>query len=80
MLKVFIVELMFLKTFCPSVIDEWNRLKTEIWNAESFSKFRKLLHNLDNGCPPPRPIYNIFNPLDVKFLTRLRLYIFYIKI
>ena len=39
----------------------------------SLSKFRKLLLNLDNGDPPPRPIYNIFNPLGVKFLTCLRL-------
>ena len=63
----------FKNSFFPSVIDEWNRLKTEIRNVESFSKFRKLLLNLDNGRPPPRPIYNIFNPLGVKFLTRLRL-------
>ena len=74
MLKVFIVELMFLKTlFFLSVIDEWNRLKTEIRNVESFSKFRKLLLNSDNGRPSPRPIYNIFNPLGVKYLTLFRL-------
>ena len=63
----------FKNSFFPSVIDEWNSLKTEIRNVESFSKFRKLLLNLDNGRPPARPIYNIFNPLGVKFLTRLRL-------
>ena len=63
----------FKNSFFSSVIDEWNRLKTEIRNVESFSKFKKLLLNLDNGRPPPRLIYNIFNPLGVKFLTRLLL-------
>ena len=32
-----------------------------------------MLLNLDNGHPSCRPIYNICNPLGVKYLTRLRL-------
>ena len=63
----------FKNSFFPYVIDEWNKLKIEIRNVESFPKFRKLLLNLDNGRPSCRPIYNIFNPLGVKYLTRLRL-------
>ena len=72
-LGVFIVELMFSKILFFLVIDEWNKLKIEIRNVESFPKFRRLLLNLDNGRPSCRPIYNIFNPLGVKYLTRLHL-------
>ena len=63
----------FKNSFFPYVIDEWNKLKIEIRNIESFPKFRKLLLNLDYGHPSCRSIYNIFNPLGVKYLTRLRL-------
>ena len=63
----------FKNSFFPYVIDEWNKLKIEIRNVESFPKFRKFLLNLDNGRPSCRPIYNIFNRLGVKYLTRLRL-------
>ena len=59
--------------FFPSVIDEWNKLKPEIRTIDSFLKFRKLILNLDNGRPMFNPIYNIFNPIDLKCLTRLRL-------
>ena len=45
---------------------------TQIKEVQSFSKFRKLILNLDDGRPPSRPIYSIFNPLGVKYLTRLR--------
>ena len=63
----------FKNVFFPYVIDEWNKLKIEIGNVESFPKFRKLLLNLNNGSPSCRPIHNIFNPLGVKYITRLRI-------
>ena len=63
----------FKNSFFPSVIDEWNKLKPEIRTVNSFLKFRKLILNLDNGRPLFNPIYNIFNPIGLKYLTRLRL-------
>ena len=63
----------FKNSFFPSVIDEWNKLKPEIRTIDSSLKFRKLILNLDNGRSPFNPIYNIFNPIGLKYLTRLRL-------
>ena len=50
-----------------------NKLKPEITNVGSSLKFRKLILNLHNDRPISDPIYNIFNPVGVKHLTRLRL-------
>ena len=50
---------------------EWNKLKPEIRNFGSYLKFRKLILNLDNGRPIPNLIYNIFNPVGLKYLTGL---------
>ena len=36
-------------------------------------KFRKLILNLDNGCLIFNTVYNIFNPVGLKYLTRLSL-------
>ena len=63
----------FKSSFFPSVIDEWNKLKPEIRTIDLFLKFGKLILNLDNGCPLFNPIYNIFNLIGLKYLTRLRL-------
>ena len=63
----------FRTSFFPYVIDEWNKLKPEIRKVESYLKFRKLIFNLDNGHPISNSIYNIFNPLGLKYLTCLRL-------
>ena len=65
---------MFLKIlFFPFVLDEWNKLKPEIRNVVSFLKFRKLILHSDNGHPLCNPIFNIFSPIGLKYLTRLRL-------
>ena len=63
----------FKNSFFPSVINEWNKLKPEIRTVNSFVKFRNLVLNLDNGRPFFNPIYNVFNPVGLKHLTRLRL-------
>ena len=63
----------FKNSFFPYVIDEWNKLEPEIRNVGSYLKFRKLIRNLDNGCPISNPIYNIFNPVGLKYLTCLPL-------
>ena len=61
----------FKNSFFPSIIDEWNKLKPEIRTIDSFLKLRKFILNLDNGHPLFNPIYNIFNPIGLKYLTRL---------
>ena len=61
----------FKNSFFSSIIDEWNKLKPEIRTVYSFLKFRKLIFNLANGCPLLNSIYNIFNPIGLKYLTRL---------
>ena len=63
----------FKNSFVAYVTDEWNKLKPEIRNVGSYLQFRKLILNLHNGRPLYNPIYNIFNPVGVKYLTRLRL-------
>ena len=73
-MQFFIVERMFLKIlFFPFVIDIRNKLKPKIRNVRSSLKFSKPIFNLDNGRPISNPIYNVFNPVDFKYLTRLRL-------
>ena len=65
----------FKNSFFPFVIDEWNKLKPEIRNVDSFLKFRKLILNLDNGRPLCNPIFcnPIFRPIGLKYLTRLHI-------
>ena len=63
----------FKKLFFPSIIDEWNKFKPEIRTIDSFLNFRKLILNLDNGRPLFNPIYNIFNPIGLKYFTRFLL-------
>ena len=57
--------------FFPSAITEWNKLDCYIRNADSFKVFKKRL--LSFIRPMPNSIYNIHNPLGVKYLTRLRI-------
>ena len=63
----------FKNSFFPSVIDEWNKLKPDIRIVDSFSKFKKLIINLDNGRPLFNPIYNTFNLIGLKYLPCLLL-------
>ena len=61
----------FKNSFFTSTITEWNKLDCYIRNAESFKVFKKRL--LTFIRPMPNSIYNIHNPLGVKYLTRLRI-------
>ena len=61
----------FKNSFFPSAITEWNKLDCYIRSADSFKVFKKRL--LSFIRPMPNSIYNIHNPLGVKYLTRLRI-------
>ena len=67
----------FKNSFFPSAITEWNKLDCHIRNADSFKVFKK--HLLRFIRPMPNSIYNIHNPLGVKYLTRLRIGFSYLK-
>ena len=61
----------FKNSFVRPAITEWNKLDCYIRNADSFKVFKKRL--LGFIRPMPNSIYNIHNPLGVKYLTRLRI-------
>ena len=61
----------FRNSFFPSVISEWNKLEKNIATAETFSFFRSCL--LKQIRSSGNSIFNISNPLGIKYLTRLRL-------
>ena len=50
---------------------EWNKLDANFKNAKSYMCFRNSL--LKIGRPVQNSICNVFNVLEIKFLTRLRL-------
>ena len=58
-------------SFFPYTIVEWNKLDANFKNAKSYMCFRNSL--LKIGRPVQNSIYNVFNVLEIKFLTRLRL-------
>ena len=74
MLKLVIAELIklniFFSFFRYSII-EWNKLDINLRNAKSFLIFRNSL--LKIGRPMQNSIYNIHDPVGIKYLTRLRL-------
>ena len=61
----------FKNSFFPSAITEWNKSDCLVKNADSFHVFKK--HILDFIRPLPNSIFNIHNPLGIKYLTRLRI-------
>ena len=61
----------FKNSFFPSAISEWNNLNCKIRNSESLSIFRKNLLSLIRPCVDS--IFNIYNPYEIKLLTRLLL-------
>ena len=64
--------MIILKThFFPSAISEWNKLDVNIRNSASLNTFKKKLLNFMR--PSASSIFDIHNPLGIKFLTRLRL-------
>ena len=72
MLKLVIAELIklniFFSFFRYSII-EWNKRDINLRNAKSFLIFRKSL--LKTGGPTQNSIYNICDPVGIKYLTRL---------
>ena len=61
----------FKNTFIPSAILEWNKLDSFIRNSESLELFKKSL--LKFTRPKPNSIFNIYNLVGIKYLTRLKL-------
>ena len=61
----------FKNSFFPSAITEWNKLDSYIRNADLFEGFKKRI--LGFVRPLPKSIYNIHNPLGIKYLIRLRI-------
>ena len=62
---------LFKYSYFPHTILEWNKLDMQIRRSESFLSLKNSL--LKIGRPTAEPIYNIQNPIGLKFLTRLRL-------
>ena len=61
----------FKNSFSPYAIMEWNKLDSEIRNADTYVSFRKMLLNLIR--PMGNSTYKIYDSLGIKLLTRLRL-------
>ena len=61
----------FKYSFFPSALSEWFKLDESIRNSESISIFKNKL--LSFMRPAQSSIFNIFDPVGIKFLTRLRL-------
>ena len=59
----------FKYSFFPYPIIEWNKLDVNLRNAKSFLKFRNSL--LKTGRPMQKSVYNIHDPVGIKYLTRL---------
>ena len=57
---------LFKYSFFPYVIVEWNKLDINLCNAKSFLIFTKSL--LKIGRPLENSVYNIHDPMGVKYL------------
>ena len=57
----------FKYSFFPCSIIEWNKLDINLRNAKSFLIFRNSL--LKIGRPMQNSIYNIHDPVGIKYLT-----------
>ena len=58
-------------SFFPSALSDWFQLDAAIRNSESIAIFKSRL--LSFIRPMQSNVYNIFDPIGLKFLTRLRL-------
>ena len=58
-------------SFFPYCIKEWNKLDTKIKNLPSLSTFKKAL--LVFCKTEENSLFNVYNPIGVKYLNRLRL-------
>ena len=61
----------FKYSFFPSALRDWVKLDESIRNSESISIFKNKL--LSFIRPVQSSIYNIFDQIGIKLLTRLRL-------
>ena len=61
----------FKNSFFPSTLSHWFNLDITIRNSESIAVFKSRL--LSFIRPIPNNVYNIFDPIGLKLLTRLRL-------
>ena len=68
-LRLIIAEQIFLKTFFPYTIIEWNKLDLDVRKSKSYATFRNTLLKL--GRPIQHAIYSINNPVGLKLLTLL---------
>ena len=62
---------LFKYSFFPYTILEWNKLDINLRNVKSFQLFRNSL--LKIGRPIQNSIFNVHDPVGIKYLTRLRL-------
>ena len=68
----------FLKnSFFPSTVFEWNKLDPNLRSAASLSVFKKNL--LKFIRPSPNSVFNCHNCKGIKYLTRLRLGLSYLR-
>ena len=66
--------------FYPCCVREWNELGPELRKTTSISLFKKsLLEFKIFNRPKTSPIFNIFDPRGIKLLTRLRVYLSYLR-
>ena len=61
----------FKYSFFPSTLRDWFVLDDSIRNSEFISAFKNKLISLIRPCQ--NSVFNIFDPIGLKFLTRLRL-------
>ena len=61
----------FKNYFLPYAIKEWNKLDSEIRNAETYAFFKKMLLNFTR--PIGNNTYKIYDSVGIKLITRLRL-------
>ena len=61
----------FKNSFFPYTFTEWNKLDVHTRTCTSYPVFRK--HQLKLIRPQENSIFNIYDPLGIKLLTRLRL-------
>ena len=60
-----------MNTFFPSTITEWNKLDLSIRNSVSLNVFKGRL--LQFVRPLENSVFTCHNPIEIKYLTRLRL-------
>ena len=61
----------FKNSFFLPAISEWNKLDLNIRNSASLNTFKKKLLNFIRSCA--NSIFDIYNPLGIKLLTRLHI-------